>query len=167
MMTPAWTGNWAWGLPLIALTLIFHAACMVGIALAATRIVHRVEARSPRLFNSVLFSATLIGMVGCALATLHGLEAVIWAAAYLWLGALDSVSDAVLYSLDSISTRGESGLVLQRHWRLMGALEATDGVLLFGLSTAFLFVILQRAWEILNKAGLRPVSPADVEDSSA
>jgi hypothetical protein len=40
------------------------------------------------------------------------------------LGALGSPMDALLYSVDSITTRGASGLILQRHWRMMGALEA-------------------------------------------
>ena len=38
-----------------------------------------------------------------------------------------------------MSTRGASGLTLQRHWQMMGALEAVDGMLLFGVSTAYLF----------------------------
>jgi hypothetical protein len=29
--------------------------------------------------------------------------------------------------------------MLQRRWQVMGALEATDGMLLFGISTAFIF----------------------------
>ena len=78
----------------------------------------------------------LIGVVGLLLAALHGIEAVLWAAAYLWLGALNSPGEAILYSVDSISTRGASGFVLERHWRLLGALEAMDGMLLFGISTA-------------------------------
>ena len=46
---------------------------------------------------------------------LHGIEATIWAAAYLWLGALGSPIDAMLYSVDSMTTLGSSGLTLQRH----------------------------------------------------
>jgi S-disulfanyl-L-cysteine oxidoreductase SoxD len=38
-----------------------------------------------------------------------------------------------------MSTRGPSGLTLQRHWQLMGALEAVNGMLVFGVSTAYLF----------------------------
>jgi hypothetical protein len=48
-------------------------------------------------------------------AVLHGIEATIWAAAYLWLGALGSPIDAMLYSVDSMTTLGSSGLTLQRH----------------------------------------------------
>jgi hypothetical protein len=68
---------------------------------------------------------------------------VIGAVAYLWLGALDSPLNALLFSVDSMSTRGASGLTLQRHWQLMGALEAVNGMLVFGVSTAYLFTLGQ------------------------
>jgi hypothetical protein len=35
--------------------------------------------------------------------------------------------------------------VLDIHWQMMGALEALNGIILFGLTTAFMFAILQRA----------------------
>ena len=55
----------------------------------------------------------------------HGWPMRIWAAAYLWLGALDSPIDALLYSVDAMSTRGASGLTLQRPWQMMGASTAS------------------------------------------
>jgi hypothetical protein len=93
----------------------------------------------------------VIGAIGLALAVLHGLECAIWAAAYLWLGALDSPLDALLFSVDSMTTRGASGLTLQRHWQMMGALEAVDGMLLFGVSTAYIFAVMQEYWAMLSK----------------
>jgi len=72
----------------------------------------------------------LVGAVGLLLGVLHGIEAAIWAAVYVLLGALDSPQDAIRYSVDSMTTRGASGLMLQQRWRLMGALEAADGMLL-------------------------------------
>jgi hypothetical protein len=110
----------------------------------------RVEARSSLRFHHLLATVIgLIGMVGLLLAVLHGIEAALWAAAYLWLGALNSSADAILYSVDSLSTRGASGLTIERHWQMMGALEATDGMLLFGISTAFIFTVLQAYWPML------------------
>jgi hypothetical protein len=85
------------------------------------------------------------------LAVLHGVECAIWAAAYLWLGALDSPLDALLFSVDSMTTRGASGLTLQRHWQMMGALEAVDGMLLFGVSTAYIFAVMQEYWAMLSQ----------------
>jgi hypothetical protein len=82
------------------------------------------------------------------------MEAAIWAVAYLWLGAIGSMREAMLYSVDSITTRGASGLELAPEWRMMGALEAADGMLLFGISTAFVFVVIQR---IINQdSGSQP-----------
>jgi hypothetical protein len=68
---------------------------------------------------------------------------------YLWLGALDSPIDAMVYSIDSMTTRGASRLMLQRRWQLTGALEATDGMLLFGISTAYMFAMMQAYWPML------------------
>jgi len=86
---------------------------------------------------------------------LHVFEAGLWATAYWWLGAINSPGEAILYSVDSISTRGGSGLMLTPNWQLMGALEAVDGMLLFGISTAFIFAIAQDYWSTI-KARSRP-----------
>jgi hypothetical protein len=48
-------------------------------------------------------------------------------------------------SLDSYTTRGVSALVVGVPWRMM---EAVDSVLLFGLTTAFLFAVMQVWWPI-------------------
>jgi hypothetical protein len=61
----------------------------------------------------------------------------------------------MLYSVDSMSTRGASGLTLQRHWQMMGALEAFDGMLLFGISTAYIFAVMQVYWPMLSRSAQR------------
>jgi hypothetical protein len=85
--------------------------------------------------------------VAALLATaLHGLEGAIWAFAYRLLGALPDFRSAMLYSLSAMTTYGHANLFLAAHWRLMGALEALNGMLVFGLTTAFLFAMIQRSW---------------------
>ena len=111
----------------------------------------RIANRRPGLRYVIPIVIGLVAAAGLLLAVLHGIEAAIWAAAYLWLGALDSPLDAILYSVDSISTRGASGLTLQGHWRMMGALEAVDGVLVFGISTAYIFALMQAYWSMLSR----------------
>src|ERR1700730_11152166 len=134
--------NWTWGLSLIALTVGFHVSGVVFMALVLHSIGVRVESQSLGLRR--LF-AILTGLIGS--------EAGFWAAAYWWLDALASPEEAVLYSLDSITTRGASGLTLPQHWRIMGALEATDGMLLFGISTAFMFAVIQKYWPLFDMHG--------------
>ncbi len=134
--------NWTWGLSLIALTIAIHATGVTFMVCALHSFRVRLEHRSlglPHLITIVIVVFTAIGLL---LAVLHGVEAAFWAAAYLWLGALDSPGAAILYSVNSMATRGASGLMLHPQWQMMGALEAADGMLLFGISTAFIFTVM-------------------------
>ena len=76
--------NWALGLTLIALTVAVHAACIALLAVVTLSIRHRVEARNrirvPHLFTVL---TVLIGLIGVLLAALHGIEAALWAVAYV------------------------------------------------------------------------------------
>ena len=49
-----------------------------------------------------------------------------------------------------MTTRGASGLVLHQHWQLIGALEAVAGMLMFGISTAYVFQVLLLYWPDLQ-----------------
>ena len=144
--------NWVWGWSLIAMTVTIHAGGVALMAFLTVGIRVRLE-RADRLKSPHMFAIVigLIGSVGLLLAVLHGIEAAVWAGAYWWLGAVNSVADALLYSVDSISTRGASGLTLGRHWLMMGALEATDGMLLFGISTAYIFTVMQDYWPLMTR----------------
>src|SRR5215475_9681560 len=79
---------------------------------------------------------------------LHAVEASIWALAYKCLGALPNYRIALLFSLNSITSYGHANLTLEEHLRLMGALEALNGWLLFGLTTAFLFAVIEKVWSV-------------------
>ena len=141
--------SWRWGLSLIALTMAIHAAAVVMMGIAAVKIRLRLETRGFVLWHLIPIMTCIVGVMGLLLAVVLVIECGIWAVAYLWLGALDSPLDALLFSIDSMSTRGASGLTLQRHWQLMGALESVNGMLLFGVSTAWLFTVAQGYWQMI------------------
>jgi hypothetical protein len=141
--------SWGWGLSLIALTMAIHATAVVLLAFVGVRIRAWLETRDYDLWKLIAFFIYMVVVSGLLLAVLHGLECGIWAAAYWWLGAVDSFMDALLYSVDSMSTRGASGLTLQPHWKMMGALEAVDGMLLFGVSAAYIFAVMHVYWSVL------------------
>jgi hypothetical protein len=90
--------------------------------------------------------AALVAPIVLLLTLLHGIEAGVWAAAYVGLGARPDFASAMLYSLSAMTTFGHAEIFLATHWRLMGALEALNGMMLFGLTTAFLFAVIQRHW---------------------
>ncbi len=143
--------NWTWGLSLIALTITIHATGVVLMSFLGLGIRARLETRKLGLRHVIPIVIGIVGAVGLLLAVLHGIEAAIWAAAYVWLGALDSSKDAILYSVNSMATRGASGLTLERHWQMMGALEAAGGMLPFGISTAYIFAVMQVYWPMLSE----------------
>jgi hypothetical protein len=141
--------NWVCGLTLIIVTIIFHATSAAFIALAQEKIWAPVKDRGAKARHAFRNWIAMTATVGLLLVMLHGIEVGLWAIAYSWTGALDSFSDAVFYSMDSMTTRGASGLELQHKWRMMGALEGIDGMLLFGISTAFMYAMMQTYWEKL------------------
>ena len=139
-----WTGDWAWSLPLIVLTVIIH---VCGLAVIGERVVEALgESVDRRRF--MLKFALVMGVTSLLATVLHGIEGAIWAAAYLFLGALPDARTAMLYSISAMTAYGHAALFLKDRWQLMGALEALNGMLLFGLTTAFLFAMIQRAWPL-------------------
>jgi len=143
--------SWRWGLSLIVLTMTIHAAAVLIMAFAGTRIRVQLERRSLHQWNLIAILICTTGLIGLLLAMLHGIECGIWAAAYLWLGAVESPTDALIYSIDSMATLGASGLTLQRPWQVVGGLEAVNGMILFGVSTAYVFAVMQLYWSMLAK----------------
>jgi hypothetical protein len=134
---------WIWGLSLIALTVAIHVTGVTFMVFVQHNIRVRLESRSLRLAGVLAIVILAIVAMALLLGGLHLREAALWAAAYLWVGALGSPEAAILYSVDSMATRGASGSMLQPHWQMLGALEAGDGMLLFGISTAFVFTVMQ------------------------
>jgi hypothetical protein len=143
-----WGADWAWGLPLIVATVLIHVLGLGVIGRRAARVPSRtIERRHPTsAFVMVMGATTLLVTI------LHALEAIIWGAAYRLLRALPDNKSAMLYSLNAITSYGHTNLNLEEHWQLMGALEALNGWLLFGLTTAFLFGMLEKV-RLLDSGG--------------
>lgn len=139
-----WRANWAWGLPLIVLTVIIHVLGLGLLNLRAMRIFIRAKDRR----HPTIWFVMMMGAMTLLATALHGLESTIWACCYLFLGALPDFKYAMLYSLGAMTTFGNSGVFLEERWRLMGAIEALSGWLLFGLTTAFLFGMIQKLWSL-------------------
>ena len=133
-----WDGNWAWSLPLIAVTVIIH---VIGLVLINEKIIRAKRYAIPRHRFLLLFS--LLGVATLLATLLHAVEAGIWGAVYLVLGALPDGKSALLYSLSAMTTYGHERFGLADHWQLMGSLEALNGMILFGLTTAFLYGMIR------------------------
>ena len=111
------------------------------------RIVRFAKKIFDRNHPSALF-VTVISAMTLLATSLHAFDAGIWAVAYRLLGTMPDYRSAMLYSLNAITSYGHAELMLRDHWQLMGALEALNGWLLFGLSTAFLFATIEKLWSL-------------------
>jgi uncharacterized membrane protein len=141
-MEEIWDNSWLWSLPLIVLTVMVHVVVLGGINARVVTALQRL--RSHRRF--LLLFVVVMGITTMLATLLHGAEGLIWAFAYHELRALPDFKAAIVYSLGALTTYGHADLYLATHWRLMGALEALNGLLLFGLTTAFLYSHVQRVW---------------------
>ena len=130
--------DWAWAIPLIAITVMIHAGALQLIG----RNVHQLRTG---LLQKHQMAA--VGLAATLITCLHAFEALIWAGAYRLLGALPTFHEAILYSLNAMTSYGKTNLSLALQWQLMGALESLNGWIVFGLSTAMLFSVIQRVWD--------------------
>ena len=85
-----------------------------------------------------------------ALLMLHLIEVIVWALAYLLIlpgDHLDTFEKAVYFSVVTFTTLGYGDITLVEHeWRLLSGIEALNGILLVGWTTALLFMVVQRSW---------------------
>ena len=124
---------------MVALTVVAH---LLGLsALIATTHRHSRRLQSDR--DLTLQMLVLVG-VSFGLFVLHGLEIWTYAALYYIVGAINSFEDALYFSTATYATIGYGALTLSRSWRILGAIEGANGVILLGWSTAFFISIVGR-----------------------
>jgi hypothetical protein len=84
----------------------------------------------------------LLVRVVYGLLVLHLLQITVWAASYQLDGCFPDFATSFYYSATSYSTVGYGDVVLPHEWRILGAVEAVTGVIMFGWSTGVLFTIV-------------------------
>jgi hypothetical protein len=75
---------------------------------------------------------------------IHTVEIWLYAVAFWRLGAIADFESALYFSTATFTTLGYGDIVLDSKWRLFGAIEAGNGLILFGWSTAFLLSVTGR-----------------------
>ena len=88
--------------------------------------------------NLTFIAATILLALGGHLA-----EITFWAFVLDMSGAVPDIGAALYSSAGSYTTSG-SDIVLPPQWRLLAPFEAVDGMLMFGVSTAFIFAVVNR-----------------------
>jgi voltage-gated potassium channel len=89
------------------------------------------------------------------LMALHVVEIHLWALTYMLVlpgDPLDTYEKAVYFSFVTFTTLGYGDVTLSTHdWRILSGVEAMNGILLAGWSTALLFVVVQRSWRNVGR----------------
>ncbi|MGB9453734.1 MAG: ion channel [Candidatus Acidiferrum sp.] len=74
----------------------------------------------------------------------HLIEIALWAAVFMICGEFHEYGLAYYHSAATYTTLGYGELVISPKWRLLGPLEAANGILMFGVSTAMIFTLILR-----------------------
>jgi len=134
MFTPLTVGICA-----IAITVVVHA-----LALSATVAFVRRERRLGR-FGTGFWIDVAIGTRTIAISlAAHLVEIAVWAVLFLEFGEFPDFQDAFYHSAVNYTTLGYGDVIMRPSWSLLGPLEAVDGMLMFGVSTAIIFAVIQR-----------------------
>ena len=131
--------NFALASFMVGLTVCIHFSGLLALTWLMRRRGHHLRPHEGASRVAVLIVLVVLGLV--AILTV---EIWLYAAAYRVVGAFADFEEALYFSTTSFTTIGYGDVVLDRRWRLLGAIEGANGLLLFGWSTAFMLSIIQR-----------------------
>jgi hypothetical protein len=127
------------GLLAVLCTILIHSVAL-GISVRFFRRERKLGLVGPRVWvNLGIFVLTM-----SIAFTAHLIEIALWAALFVLCGEFKSLGLAFYHSAVNYSTLGYGDLIMSSSWKLLGPLEAADGALMFGVSTAMVFTIAQR-----------------------
>jgi|SRR5688500_15425939 len=121
---------------IVSVCLMVH---MAGILLMAEWLLRRREdlERTASRKQTVLLLVTLF----CGILILHLIQTTLWAVFYYAQNLFNDFETALYFSMVSFTTIGYGDVLLPQRWRLLGVIEGFSGVLLCGVSTAFIFAV--------------------------
>jgi hypothetical protein len=130
---------------ILGICLVIH---ITGMVFLGQQLVQRREKIQQKV--SFLHTSLLLITVFSIVILLHVTEAYIWAAFYFGYDLFPDFETSLYFSMKSYSTVGYGDVLLSHDWRLLGTIEGIAGVLLCGLSAAFLFAIVSAIFRFRN-----------------
>jgi len=134
------------GLPVMVLCLLLQSVLLA----AATH----YYSRHDDLVNSPSFVSSLIVINGVMLLLVIGnlAQVAIWALLFQMLGEFLQFSSAFYHSAVNFSTLGYGDIVMSEEYKLLGPIQAINGVLMIGVTTAALMTAFQDAMKRTRRA---------------
>ena len=87
--------------------------------------------------------AIVVSVISFAFAA-HLIEIAVWAVLFVICGEFQEFGIAYYHSAVNYTTLGYGDVIMTPSWKLLGPLEAADGALMFGVSTAMIFAVILR-----------------------
>jgi len=134
LLTPLTVGASA-----ILFTIVIH-----GLVLLAVVHFVRREERLARAGAGFWGDIVIVGLVICFALVAHLVEIAVWAALFMGCGEFRDFPTAYYHSAVNYTTLGYGDLIMSVRWRLLGPLEAANGMVMFGVTTALVFGLIQR-----------------------
>jgi Ion channel len=130
--------NFLVGLPVMLLCLIVQATMALWSVRHFVRQTETIVGAS-RFLQSIrpLLTAMLVMMSGSLV------QMSLWGVLFVYLGEFDELYQAIYHSAVNFTSLGYGDVVMSAKWKLLGPLEAMNGVLMLGMSAAALMAILQ------------------------
>ena len=132
-------------IPLIlgSVMVVGNMAIQIVALLFVIRMLMKRLARQPSHPGLILQTRTL-GAIVLMLFLGHVLQFATWAALFTYLGEFTEFATAFYHSAVNFTSLGYGDIVMSERWRLLGALEAANGVLMFGLSAGAMLSMMNR-----------------------
>ena len=136
------------GSAMIALTVVIHITGIIGLIAYIKSLKSRgLQTVGPGRYVGMM-RVLVVTILGIFFA--HTAEIWSWAVLYLWLGEFESLERALYFSTVTFTTLGYGDITLQEGWQLLSSLEAANGIILFGVSTAFVFAVIRKMFEVVS-----------------
>ena len=127
------------GAIVVALTIAIHSATVL-----ATVQLFRHEKKAGRAGSGTLIDISIIFRVNGFAFIAHAVEIGLWAWLFMLCGEFRHFGTAFYHSAVNYSTLGYGDIVMSPQWRMLGPMEAANGALMFGVSTAMIFAVIQQ-----------------------
>ena len=126
------------GAVVIICTILIHA-----LSVSVSLNLLRRERRLGRTGRSFWCDFPVVVLAMLATIAAHLIEIGLWAEVFVLCGEFPYFGTAYYHSAVNFTTLGYGDLIMTPHWRFLGPLEAANGMLLFGVSTAMIFALIQ------------------------
>jgi hypothetical protein len=126
-------------IPILILTLMVQAVATNAIIRFVTALIRRGLAGRRFWHDVAIMMVVLITVFASIL-----VQVAVWAAGFMVCGEFGDFATAYYHSAVNFTTLGYGDIVMSRTWRLLGPLEAANGVLMFGIAASGLFAVVNR-----------------------